>query len=681
MNKGVSYNMFYDILLNLRNTFHSYGRIDDSNAKLDELVKLICISYSMALRNEHFGLEYIRKIAFMNFGDPDCIAKALRFSCSQELQTSIFQNPDGTNIFGTNPTLSIQPTENTLAETLISEIEKIDFVYLIQNKSYAEFDLINECFSHFVRENFRNNKEDAQYMTPHEVSDSILDIIFDRMDKDKYFSESILNNFYIMDPTCGVGTLLIDSSTHFTKYLNQTVSNPTHRQNIIERFRNHGILGQDKVDRMVRLSKINALLLGSNSSNICVGNSIIGKSTLHQYFESIDLIFTNPPFGAEYDISELQLNEFPILNSIKLSTRALPSELLMIDRCISLLKAGGYLAIILPDSVFSSKGIYSAYRDYLIQNYNILGVIGLPPVTFAQAGTRTNTCVLLLKKEPPTASAKTFMADCKDLGYVVKERMGVPIKLKQGTNQLPLIASSIAHSDCSSSKILNIDPSVTAIKKQDYIENILKPSFYAASRFQTIGNLENFNTTGYKIAKLGEIVDFVSVGRKSHMVSNTIKHISVLHINSDCTINFNDVEHFTPVSKGRECYPGELIFSKINPRIPRMAVVPEYHVNLVCSNEFEIMRSNGTIGMYTLCYLLKTTSVLKQIESLTSGTSSSHSRIKREQLANILIPVPDSEDCQKYFSEIEHKFSQVIDSIYSAENQISQQLSFLNHIA
>ena len=32
MNKGVNYSMFYDILLNLREDFHSYGRIDDSQA-------------------------------------------------------------------------------------------------------------------------------------------------------------------------------------------------------------------------------------------------------------------------------------------------------------------------------------------------------------------------------------------------------------------------------------------------------------------------------------------------------------------------------------------------------------------------------------------------------------------------------------------------------------------------
>ena len=680
MNTGVNYSTFYDILLNLRNVFHSYGRIDDSNAKLDELIKLICTSYSMALRNEHFTLAFIRQVSLDHFNDPNCLAQALRFICAQELQSPLFQNDDGTNIFGTNPNLLIQPTEDDLAQTLVSEIEKIDFVYLLQNNCYEEFDLINECFSHFVRENFRNNKEDAQYMTPHEVSDPILDIIFFHMEQQGYFSESALNSFRVMDPTCGVGTLLIDTSFHFTKYLNQRISDKNSRQKIISNFRKSGIVGQDKVDRMIRLSKINALLLGSNSSNIYTGNSILGKSNLNRYLGTVDLIFTNPPFGAEYNLSELETNNFPILKSIMPSVKTLPSELLMIDRCLTLLKPNGYLAMILPDSVFSSKGIYSSYRDYLITNCNILGVIGLPPVTFAQAGTRTNTCVLILRKQAPAFSHEIFMADCKDLGYVVKERAGVPVKIKQGSNQLPLIASALRSSD-THSKILSVSPSVTLIQQKDSIENILKPSFYAASRFKTIQNLESFASDGFKIVKLGDIVDFVSVGRKSHMVSETIKHISVLHINSDCTIDFDEVKKFTPISKGRECYPGELLFSKINPRIPRMAVIPKTDVNLVCSNEFEIMKPTGPIGMYVLCYLLKTTSVLNQIENLTSGTSSSHSRIKREQLANILIPIPDTNDTLAEISRIDEELSKKVSAIYSAKAAISQSFSFLNHLA
>ena len=143
MNKGVNYSMFYDILLNLREDFHSYGRIDDSNAKLDEMIKLICTSYSMALSGMQFSLEHIRQVALSHLGNQDMVAAALRYICENEMQKELFRNADGTNIFGSNPTLAIQPIENDFAQKLIIEIEKIDFVYLIQNRCYSDFDLVN----------------------------------------------------------------------------------------------------------------------------------------------------------------------------------------------------------------------------------------------------------------------------------------------------------------------------------------------------------------------------------------------------------------------------------------------------------------------------------------------------------------------------------------------------------
>ena len=70
----------------------------------------------------------------------------------------------------------------------------------------------------------------------------------------------------------------------------------------------------------------------------------------------VDLIFTNPPFGAEYEVNQLNLCEYPILNSMEISANSVDSELLMLDKSIALLKENGYLAIVLPDSVFASKG-------------------------------------------------------------------------------------------------------------------------------------------------------------------------------------------------------------------------------------------------------------------------------------------------------------------------------------
>lgn len=676
MNSGVSYSLFYDILLNLREYYHSYGRIDDSNAKLDEITKLIAISYSMAKKGEKLDIAYVRTVAEDKADASFGIAASIRYIFEEESKDEMFLNTDGTNIFGANASLNIQPTEDDLAEKIISEIEKIDFLNLVEKKQYQDFDLINECFGHFVRENFRNNKEDAQYMTPYEISEPMLEIIFNDMDKDGYFSQEILENFVIMDPTCGVGTLLIESSNHFTRFLEENYANKA--QDLISRFRINGIVGQDKVDRMVRLSKINALLLGSNISNINMGNSIVGESSIDNYRSRPDLIFTNPPFGAEHGISLLDIEKYPILQELNIQEGSVDSELLMLDRCIGLLKENGYLAIVLPDSVFASKGMNSVYRDEILKTVQVRGVVELPSVTFAQAGTRTNTCILYLQKKKPLQDFKFFMASCKELGYIVKEKMGVPVKISKGQNQMEIVAAALVNNR-RNQDIISVSPSVTNISIKDLNDNILKPGFYSADRIQTIEQLSN-GSSDIEIKKLSELVDFVTKSRKSFMVSDTIRHISVLHINADCTINFNEVESFEPISKGRSCREGDLIFSKLNPRIPRMAVVPQSGYEMVCSNEFEIMRTKGDIDIYTLCFLLRTENAKKQIENLTSGTSSSHSRIKQEQLAEIMIPVPKSKKKTEEYKQANEQIKKSIEMIYEAENNIMKQLQVLSQI-
>ncbi len=308
MNTGIDYHNFYEILLNLRELYHSYGRIDDSNSKLDEITKLFMVSYYHATRGERFSLSLVRKYSFETYGNENRIALALREIFKNTVTDQMFNNCDGTCIFGSNPDLNIQPSENEFAEKIINEIEKIDFINIVKTKNHSDMDIINECFGHFIRDNFRNNKEDAQYMTPAEIIVPLLNVIFKQMEVDGYFNNT--NSFKIMDPTCGVGTLLVETARKYIAYVNQSGLDEGEKRTIIDSFLDGGIIGQDKVDRMVRLSKMNSLLFGSNISNIYVGNSIVGDSVIDSYRGSVDLIVTNPPFGAEYDINELYLVSF-----------------------------------------------------------------------------------------------------------------------------------------------------------------------------------------------------------------------------------------------------------------------------------------------------------------------------------------------------------------------------------
>ena len=55
--------------------------------------------------------------------------------------------------------------------------------------------------------------------------------------------------------------------------------------------------------------------------------------------------------------------------------------------------------------------------------------------------------------------------------------------------------------------------------------------------------------------------------------------------------------------------PGELLAARINPRIPRVCVVPDIGLNMLCSSEFEVMRVKSRTDTYMLAYLLQTKAV------------------------------------------------------------------------
>jgi len=75
----------------------------------------------------------------------------------------------------------------------------------------------------------------------------------------------------------------------------------------------------------------------------------------------------------------------------------MPPEQLFIERCLYLLKPGGRLAIVLPDSILSNPGL-AFIRRWILKEARIIASVDLPQVTF-EPYTGTQTSVLLLQKK------------------------------------------------------------------------------------------------------------------------------------------------------------------------------------------------------------------------------------------------------------------------------------------
>ncbi|MEC0446166.1 Site-specific DNA-methyltransferase (adenine-specific) [Bacillus velezensis] len=121
-----------------------------------------------------------------------------------------------------------------------------------------------------------------------------------------------------------------------------------------------------------------------------------------------DVIVTNPPFGSKIPIKDTQiLSQFDLgyiwekadgkwVKTDRLQT-SVPPEQLFIERCLQLLKPGGRMAIVIPDSILGSPGL-GYIRQWLIEHAKVFASIDLPADTF-QPRNGTQTSVLIVQKK------------------------------------------------------------------------------------------------------------------------------------------------------------------------------------------------------------------------------------------------------------------------------------------
>ena len=643
-----TYQELYSSFTNLREHLYSSGRIDDSNAKLDELVKVLAI----CIAGNRDWIDSSELELLVNFDNhQQSTVKKLRALFKKCTALPQFKNRDGSSIFGANASLNLQDSENEYAFLLLKSVYSSFSQASKHSDSSESFDLINEAFGHFIRDNFRGNIEDAQYMTPPEVVDFVCDWALDELTKDK--NNSLNKNFLVMDPSCGVGSFLASF------YLKAGKLNKKYKKTICS-------IGQDKVDRMVRLSKINMMLFGTDNHQIEQGNSLVGNTFLEKYNGKVDLIITNPPFGAKIssaDIGLEHLENYPLFNDVENLTKTIDSELLFIDRELSLLKEGGKLFVVVPDSTVSARGLSETLRARIVERAILKGVIELPAVTFAQAGTRTKTSILYLEKNSSKEhKGLTTMATVESLGFQVSMRKGVAIKKYEGVNELEVLKKKLFISN-SKKGVVSETPSCVKEETKLILSNAWTASHYNAKRINATNAISAIR--GSKSKELKDIVAFETKNRRRLKEKTGSKCISVLHIIGDGFINFPELLNYEPKTKGNVCFPGDILIAKINPRIPRVLVVPEFSFPTTCSNEFEILTVKDGHDPYWVAFLLQNDLVQDQIQSLTSGTSSSHNRIKTNELEQVKIPVPKTEKSKSDASALANNYKNSIESIVS----------------
>jgi type I restriction enzyme M protein len=133
--------------------------------------------------------------------------------------------------------------------------------------------------------------------------------------------------------------------------------------------------------------------------------------------QTVDVLLTNPPFGADIPISdESVLGSFrggvakswgrdrttgKLVESATSKPASMAPEQLFIQRAIEWVKPGGRIGIVLPNGILSNPGpTDEAIRRYILEQCWVLGSVELPVETFiVEANVNIMTTLLFLKKK------------------------------------------------------------------------------------------------------------------------------------------------------------------------------------------------------------------------------------------------------------------------------------------
>ena len=291
------------------------------------------------------------------------------------------------NLVGLNGTDLVEKYEEILRELSKDEgligtiftraVNKIDRPVMLakviemvseENWYMMEGDFKGAIYESILEKNGQDKKSGAgQYFTPRALIQAIVEVVNPKITET------------VADPACGTGGFLLAAYEHM-----KNQSKDIEKQQFLK---NNALFGADNTSLVVTLASMNLYLhdIGVNKSPIAYQDSLIDTSE-----RMFDVILANPPFGTRPQGSvEVAVNrpEF-----VKTSD----NQVNFLQHIMSIVKRGGRVGVVLPDSVLTDMGATEKVREKLLKDFNLHTILRLPTGIFYANGVKTN--VLFFEK-------------------------------------------------------------------------------------------------------------------------------------------------------------------------------------------------------------------------------------------------------------------------------------------
>ena len=505
----------------------------------------------------------------------------------------------------------------------------------------AGTDPIGDAFEVFVGSESRGRA--GQFFTPQTVTDFLVKAIDPRPGET------------IIDPACGAGGFLASVTRHFRAIGAD--------EGEVAALASSTIFGIDKDDYLVKLAKMHISLLTKGHPNIICGDSLAmqnGTKSLQDYFppKGFDVLFANPPFGTRIVAANPQvLQTFQIARRwiLDKETRRLkptnevqtrvPPQVLFVERCLSLLREGGRLGLVLPESLLSNKS-YRHVMEYLLTESTIHAVVGMPEALFktsGKGGTHTKTCLVIAEKGRRDTARKIFMAEAKWCGHDSRAR-AIP------HNDLPQIKQNFT--DFEAGKLRAASLLGFSVSQEEVISNVLCPRYYDPMMTAEINVLEDT----HNLVPFRELVDqgilTVTTGDELGKLAYGTGDIPFIRTSDISNWELKaDPKHgvsrkiFEAHHKKQDVKAGDILMVKDGTYlVGTCAIITEHDKEIVYqSHLYKIRVHKNSLGLdpYLLLALLSSPVVLRQIKAKQFTMDIIDSL--GERIYELVLPIPKSE--------------------------------------
>jgi len=407
----------------------------------------------------------------------------------------------------------------------------------LQNYSLtnSERDVVADAFETFIGKALKGGQ--GQFFTPRNVVKMMVDILAPS-ETDK-----------IIDPACGSGGFLIDALKYVWDVADKKYGELGWKETQIEKKKleiaTNNFRGLDKDYFLSKVAKAYMNLVGDGTTGIFCEDSLENpnnwktETQLKIHLETFDVLLTNPPFGSKIPVTgEEKLRQYDFgykwkfeedngkwEKTEKLKEKEEP-QVLFVERCLSLLKDGGRMAMVLPSGILGNEQ-QEYLRQYILDKGNLFAIVELPFETFSPNVT-INTNVLFIQKG---------ISSKKNIFISINEYCGHDKKGRQtDKDDIPNVA-----------KLYN---SKKSNENNFFINPTFLESSFIAKRYlkKYIDNLDKIESSKHSIVNFGDIITSVHNGANIDDSSiyvekkQGIPYILVKSITKE-GINFENLKH------------------------------------------------------------------------------------------------------------------------------------------